>query len=1154
MMKKRSIYIGSNPLKDSEGEVQGEYVDLDGERFYKISNVQLMSDFFMSIVSASDHWMFISSNGSLSAGRKNSESSLFPYYTVDKIHDFHNITGSKTLILADRGEKTSLWEPFSKEGTSWYKLTRNLYKNQIGNKLIFEEINEDLSLTFSYAWYTSDRFGFVKNSKLSNTGKESCTIDVLDGLQNILPAGVEPAMQSGFSSLMDAYKRSELEQECKLGIFRLSSIPVDTVEPSESLRVNTAWTEGLKEPKILLSSLQVNAFKSGFELKTETDIKAEKGAYLVNANFDLSSGSMKEWNIVAEVNQDAADLAGTLNLLKSERKIRSLLQEDISISTEAIVRLLASSDAIQLSGDELCSSRHLTNVLFNIMRGGLFDENYLIHIADLRSFVGINHKKLEEDFNQLLQNSEERTDYLELLEMARKHGHPDVIRACYEYLPLTFSRRHGDPSRPWNKFSIDNRKEDGSKNLDYQGNWRDIFQNWEALGLSFPEFVESMVCKFVNASTMDGYNPYRITRNGIDWEVPDPSDPWSNIGYWGDHQIVYLLKLLEISCDFHPGYLQQLLTQDIFCYANVPYRIKSYDDLLKDPHSTIEFDQALELEISDRVEKMGSDGKLVQGKGGSIIHVNLAEKLLLTLLSKLSNFIPGAGIWMNTQRPEWNDANNALVGYGVSMVTTYQLRAFLTFLKKLLKLPGLETLDISEEVTDLLDRIFCVLEDYVKMPVSQQDGKETRTIMDGLGRAGSDYRQRVYHHGLTGKRSKLRLEQVAAFLQLALDSVDLTIAANRRKDKLYHSYNLISLEGSEGIHVRHLYEMLEGQVAIVASGYLSPKETLEVLDALKASKLYRADQYSYILYPNRDLPTFMEKNNIPAELLARSELLKRHIHEDKSQIVIRDVNGNYHFNGNFRNAGILREALDSLSVENEDELEKEKEIVLGIYEELFDHQSFTGRSGTFYGFEGLGSIYWHMVSKLLLAVSESYYRAHQLTEDEEILGRLAAHYFEIRAGIGLNKNPKLYGAFPTDPYSHTPGNRGAQQPGMTGQVKEDIISRWGELGVVIMKGRVHFIPILLRKSEFLLESRNFQYENVGGEKKSILLEPGMLAFTYCQVPVIYQLSDERKVGLHFTDGREEFIQGDSLNEHYSSTIFRREDKIARIEVWLTPAL
>ena len=57
----------------------------------------------------------------------------------------------------------------------------------------------------------------------------------------------------------------------------------------------------------------------------------------------------------------------------------------------------------------------------------------------------------------------------------------ELVRLSYAYLPLTFSRRHGDPSRPWNRFAINIKKDDGSLRLDYEGNWRDIFQNWEAL-------------------------------------------------------------------------------------------------------------------------------------------------------------------------------------------------------------------------------------------------------------------------------------------------------------------------------------------------------------------------------------------------------------------------------------------------------------------------------------------------------------------------------------------------------------------------------------------------------------------------------------------------------------------------------------------------
>ena len=132
--------------------------------------------------------------------------------------------------------------------------------------------------------------------------------------------------------------------------------------------------------------------------------------------------------------------------------------------------------------------------------------------------------------------------------LSGSHGDAQLLRLCSEYLPIRFGRRHGDPSRPWNDFSIDLRDRSGDPLLSYEGNWRDIFQNWEALAFSYPEFVENIIAKFVNASTIDGYNPYRITKEGIDWEVEEPDDPWSYIGYWGrppDHLPAEAARTLE---------------------------------------------------------------------------------------------------------------------------------------------------------------------------------------------------------------------------------------------------------------------------------------------------------------------------------------------------------------------------------------------------------------------------------------------------------------------------------------------------------------------------------------------------------------------------------------------------------------------------------
>ena len=67
---------------------------------------------------------------------------------------------------------------------------------------------------------------------------------------------------------------------------------------------------------------------------------------------------------------------------------------------------------------------------------------------------------------------------------------------------------------------------------------------------------------------------------------------------------------------------------------------------------------------------------------------------------------------------------------------------------------------------------------------------------------------------------------------------------------------------------------------------------------------------------------------------------------------------------------VLRTALQKLPSKYQKLVAQEEQQVLAIYEKVFNHKAFTGRSGTFYGYEGLGSIYWHMVSKLLLAVEE----------------------------------------------------------------------------------------------------------------------------------------------------------------------------------------
>ena len=266
------------------------------------------------------------------------------------------------------------------------------------------------------------------------------------------------------------------------------------------------------------------------------------------------------------------------------------------------------------------------------------------------------------------------------------------------------------------------------------------------------------------------------------------------------------------------------------------------------------------------------------------------------------------------------------------------------------------------------------------------------------------------------------------------------------------------------------------------------------------------------------------------------------------------MNGEYHFNGNFKNASDVSEALALLSdTKYKHLLESDTPKVLKAFEDVFNHKAFTGRSGTFYGYEGLGSIYWHMVSKLLLAVQECCLKAVNEGENDIVIGHLLEHFYEINEGIGVHKSPKLYGAFPTDPYSHTPGGKGAQQPGMTGQVKEDILSRFGELGVFVTDGKLYFNPCLLRKEEFLTSPANFKYVDLTKENITIELHKGSLGFTYCQVPIVYQISEQDSVEVSFKDGSTKKFEGLTINKDISEKIFKRTGEIALIKASVNSA-
>jgi hypothetical protein len=1108
---------------DSGASRQQGFSRIDGEPHACIRDVDRLPPFLMNVVGNGDAWLFAGSNGGLTAGRRDPDWAVFPYQTVDKILATPTASGAVTILRIG----ADVWEPFV--GPKADGRRRHLHKHQLGAEVVFEELDEPLRLRFRARLAPCDAFGLVRRCSIKNVGSTTRSIRILDGWHRLQPPGVTQATFERYSYLAAAYMRHELLPVEGLLVAALNAAITDRPEPAESLRAAVAWSVGHRAPRRTIAPSAIQLFRTGADIPIVRDVRGEYGCYLVEDEVTLEPGESIDWTSVVDTALDHAAVVQLRRRLADPDAAAAAVRTALEDDTRGLRRRVAAGDGLQDTADRAATLHHASNTLFNVLRGGIPVAGHRCPAGDVARFVCERNRIVHHRHRDWLETLGD-VDLVALPALAAGRGDPQLERLCGEYLPIGFGRRHGDPSRPWNRFSIATRSSTGESLLSYSGNWRDIFQNWEALAHSHPACLPGMIAVFLNASTADGYNPYRISREGVDWEVENPADPWSHIGYWGDHQIVYLLRLLEAHERFWPGTLAADLDRRRHASVDLPYAIAGFDDLLQDPRHSIRFDHEQHAALMSRRATIGGDGALVVAADGEPRLVSFLEKLLVPMLVKLTNLVPGGGIWLNTQRPEWNDANNALAGWGLSVVTVCHLRRYLDFIDGLLSGSDAESFALTEPVAELMEGLLATL--------AEQPSDDALAVFTALGRAGERHRRAVRAGGTDATRQVARAT-VQAVLAAARDLVDATIRTNLRDDGLAHSYNRLEVRG-QGLVLHRLDLMLEGQVAALSSGCLTDDEAVRLLDALRSSSLFRGDQRSYLLQPDRPIPSYLERNRLPADWAARCPALAARVQAGATDIVVVDADGGGRFHADLANARDLAARLEAAEIPA-----GERPAVLAVWEDVFRHDAFTGRSGSFFAFEGLGSIYWHMVAKLQLAVQECHARAAGAARSQ-----LLAHYRAVRDGLGFRKTAEEYGAFPTDAYSHTPRHAGAQQPGMTGQVKEAILARLVELGVLIEAGGIRFRPDMLDRHEGG-EGGDFHYVDVHGVDRVVAVPSGGLAFTLCQVPVIYAPADAAAIALVRADGSVEAHAGTEVPRAACREVFLRSGAVAAIRVGVT---
>ena len=405
-------------------------VEIDGEGFYAIPDVDQIPPFLMSVVSDGDRWLFISSTGGLTAGRGDAAGAIFRYDTDDRLHTSAGLTGPITVIRV--GART--WAPL--RGAKGLEVRRNLYKSVVGDSIIFEETHRDLQLSFRYRWASSDELGFVRTSSLVNEGDQLIRAELIDGLLDVLPFGLDPSLYQSKGNLTNAYKRSEVvDSATRLAVFSLEAGVIDRPEPAEVLRGTTAWSVGLEGGSVTVDPDAVVDFETGGSHTADLPLTGRPGAYLLRGTVDLEPGADTSWHIVVDAGQDQISVAALRERLRSSRDHSATIASSLHAATDSLVQIMAPADALQRTADRVATAHQFANVTYNTMRGGVPLAGYRIDTGDFSRFLSDRNQEVAARHREWLHSLPEAIDRKLLLSQIQSRGDEQLERLGHGYLP-----------------------------------------------------------------------------------------------------------------------------------------------------------------------------------------------------------------------------------------------------------------------------------------------------------------------------------------------------------------------------------------------------------------------------------------------------------------------------------------------------------------------------------------------------------------------------------------------------------------------------------------------------------------------------------------------------------------------------------------------
>ncbi|WP_373216426.1 cellobiose phosphorylase [Ruminococcus sp. 5_1_39BFAA] len=817
---------------------------LDRENNYVMEDYQKKSLFYSFLPGISgEHgiplWCYYLNRGQgiASFGVQDKDHSIMEFYPAHQAAERTPLLGFRTFLKVDG----VYGEAFAE-----YQVPKNMVIGM--NSMKIQESLQDMGIGIEveYECLTEEPLaGLMRKVTIENTGSKTISLELADGMAELLPYGV------------DSSSMKEMGQTAKAWMQVLNA---ESCVPAYKVRAS------------MEDSAQVTAV-SGVHYGLARDEDGELLPVIVDREVMFGQDS-------ALISAHGFATAGQEALLDCHQNTCN----DVSCCFFLKKRSLSPGETMTI--EELYGMAESQEILDKLVKRteapGWFMEKRKRAVELTEALTGrIGTKTGDRMFDAYCRQT--------FLDNLLRGGYPEQIGDKVVYL---YSRKHGDMERDYNFFSM--LPEYYSQG---NGNFRDVNQNRRCETQYSPFVGDRNIKLFYNALQVDGYNPlgiekvtYTMLPEGKEYMKQFSGEPAQKLasgeytpgqlyqgleqimqgktgeevdaafetllnasesadttkfieGYWCDHW-TYNLDLVESYLAVYPEREKELLFEDnTYTYRQGEARILPRRKRYEETENGLRQYHFLEKIVDTSLP----ENRYLKDEEGNVVYATLLEKMFSLATVKTAALDPyGMGIEMEGGKPGWYDALNGLPGLiGSSMAESYELERMLEYL-----LEHLEKYKNEKKTITILTEIMKLSSSVTKA------GEKYCTELEGNGQAihfwnaVNDAKEAFWEEAayrVQGTKTALSLPEMVKILNAYHYILKCGIEKSRRMGNAvpatYYYYNAKSWEKlSDGIlptdfEVRSTPDFLEGAVHSLKLS-IKKEEKEKIYHQVKESRLY----------------------------------------------------------------------------------------------------------------------------------------------------------------------------------------------------------------------------------------------------------------------------------------------------------------------------